>query len=140
MIEIQNLTKTYPGGVQALRRVNLTIASMGMFGLLGVNGAGKTTLIRILAGLLKKDGGRICVFGHELDNSTDKQVIKAMLGYLPQEFGLYPNLTVREFLDYIAILKGITQQAERRLQVERQIERLTWVQSPTGLRKHYLAG
>lgn len=124
MISVQNLSKTYPGGVQALRSVNLTVPPVGMFGLLGVNGAGKTTLMRILAGLLKSDGGSAVVMGHNLATAAGKQALKAILGYLPQEFGLYPHLTVTEFLDYVAILKGITQPAERRRQVAQQIDRL----------------
>jgi ABC-2 type transport system ATP-binding protein len=123
MIDIQNLTKTYRGGVYALRGINLTIGN-GMFGLLGRNGAGKTTLMRILAGLMNPTSGSVNVFGHDLSTSRGKQDAKGILGYLPQELGLYPNLTAVEFLDYIAILKGINDPIERRKQIDELIERV----------------
>lgn len=123
MIEIQNLDKTYKGNVRALRDVNLTIGA-NMFGLLGANGAGKTTLMRIIAGLLRPTHGRVCVFGHDLSAAKEKQATKAFLGYLPQELGLYPALTAREFLDYVAILKGITDQTKRRRQIESALEKV----------------
>jgi ABC-type multidrug transport system ATPase subunit len=116
MIEITNLTKHYGGAVQALREVDLQIGP-GMFGLVGPNGAGKTTLMRILAGLLTPSGGQVRVFGHDLGTTGGKQAVKAVLGYLPQELGLYPNLTGREFLDYVAVLKGATNGAARRAQI-----------------------
>src|SRR5512143_1314073 len=117
MIEITNLTKSYKGNVQALSGVDLTIEG-GMFGLVGPNGAGKTSLMRILAGLLRPSGGTARVFGQDVTTTQGKQTIKALLGYLPQELGLYPNLTAREFLDYIAILKGVTDGAIRRKQIQ----------------------
>src|SRR6185436_8265317 len=92
---------------QALRGIDLELSGSGMFGLLGVNGAGKTTLMRILAGLLTPTGGTVQVFGNDMNTAQGKQATKALLGYLPQELGLYPNLSAREFLDYIGILKGI---------------------------------
>lgn len=115
-IEIENLGKTYKGGVQALQDVNLTIET-GMFGLLGPNGAGKTTLMRILATLLKPTTGTARVAGYDVADPRDKWAVKAMLGYLPQELGLYPDLTAREFLDYIAILKRMHDSRRRREQV-----------------------
>jgi ABC-2 type transport system ATP-binding protein len=123
MIEIHNLSKTYKGKVRALDGVDLTIGT-DMFGLLGANGAGKTTLMRIVAGLLKPTGGSAHVFGHDITTARGKQAVKASLGYLPQELGLYPSLTAREFLDYIAILKGITDGALRRRQIERVLEQV----------------
>jgi ABC-2 type transport system ATP-binding protein len=117
MIEIVELTKTYAGGVQALRGLDLSIGP-GMFGLIGPNGAGKTTLMRILAGLVRPTSGTARVFGHDVTTAAGKQAAKALLGYLPQELGLYPDLTAREFLDYIAILKGVAGQAARRAQIE----------------------
>ncbi len=117
MITIQHLTKTYQGNVHALRGIDLDIQSAGMFGLLGVNGAGKTTLMRIIAGLLNPTGGEVRVFGNDMTTAQGKQATKAVLGYLPQEFGLYPTLTGREFIDYVGILKGITSRAGRRQQV-----------------------
>ncbi|NWF70851.1 MAG: ABC transporter ATP-binding protein [Chloroflexi bacterium] len=128
MIEVNNLSKTYGGGVHALRGISLTIGS-GMFGLLGPNGAGKTTFMRILAGLLRPTGGSVRVFGHDLSTAAGKQAAKAALGYLPQELGLYPNLNAREFLDYIAILKGINDARARQRQIEELLDlvRLTAV-------------
>lgn len=124
MIDIQNLTKTYKGGVRALADITLDIGGSGMFGLLGANGAGKTTLMRIIAGLLQRSSGRVSVFGHDLSTFKGKQAAKATLGYLPQELGLYPNLNALEFLDYIAILKGINHPAERRQQVATALEKV----------------
>lgn len=121
MIEIKNLTKTYSGKVQALREINLDIGP-GMFGLVGPNGAGKTTLMRIIAGLLRPTEGSVHVFGHNLQTADGKYAAKSALGYLPQELGLYPNLTGREFLDYIAILKGIIHSQQRHQQVESLLE------------------
>ncbi|HEX3052802.1 MAG TPA: ABC transporter ATP-binding protein [Aggregatilineaceae bacterium] len=123
MITITNLTKTYKGNVQALRGLSLTIDGR-MFGLLGANGAGKTTMMRIIAGLLRPTGGSVEVFGHDVTTSKGKLAIKSALGYLPQELGLYPSLTGREILDYIAILKGITDQRERRQQIGRVLEQV----------------
>jgi ABC-type multidrug transport system ATPase subunit len=95
-----------------------------MFGLLGANGAGKTTMMRIIAGLLRPTSGSVEVFGHDVTTTKGKLAIKSALGYLPQELGLYPSLTGREFLDYIAILKGITDQRERRQQIGRVLEQV----------------
>lgn len=123
MIAIKELTKVYKGNVRALAGVDLEIQPSGMFGLLGVNGAGKTTLMRILAGLLQPTSGTAHVMGHDLRTARGKQAVKALLGYLPQELGLYPNLTAREFLEYIAILKGIGRE-DRRRQIEVRLEEL----------------
>lgn len=116
MIEIAHLSKTYPGNVHALNGVSLSIG-IGMFGLLGPNGAGKTTLMRILAGLIRPTSGTVSVDGHDLGTHAGRQAAKAMLGYLPQELGLYPSLSAREFLDYLAILKGINDPRARRAQI-----------------------
>lgn len=123
MIEITALTKTYPNGVQALKGVDLNIGA-GMFGLLGPNGAGKTSLMRILAGLVRPTTGAVRVFGHEVNTPKGKQAAQAVLGYLPQELGFYPDLSAREFLDYIATLKGVADPKARRAQIA---EALTWV-------------
>jgi ABC-type multidrug transport system ATPase subunit len=123
MITVSRLTKTYAGNVRALRGVDLEIGP-GMFGLLGPNGAGKTTLMRILAGLLRPTGGTAHVFGHDLLTDPGKMAVKTLLGYLPQDLGLYPDLTGREFLDYVAILKGITNPATRRRQIDDALEKV----------------
>ena len=104
MITIQNLGKTYKGNVEALCNLDLEIPGTGMFGLLGVNGAGKTTLMRILAGLLNPTSGEVRVFDNDVTTRQGKQTVKNLLGYLPQELGLYPDLSALEFLDYIAVL------------------------------------
>src|SRR5689334_12641421 len=106
MITINQLTKTYAGNVTALRGIDLEIGP-GMFGLVGPNGAGKTTLMRILAGLVRPTSGGAQVLGHDIATAAGKQAVKAQLGYLPQDLGLYPDLNAREFLDYVAILKGL---------------------------------
>lgn len=122
MIAISGLTKRY-GNVQALRGVDLEIGS-GMFGLVGPNGAGKTSLMRILAGLLRPSSGTVTVAGHDITTGRGKQAVKEMLGYLPQELGFYPDLTAREFLDYIAILKGVSDGQARRRQIGELLERV----------------
>src|SRR5215469_9456432 len=98
-ITINNVSKIYPGKVEALHELNLTIPS-GMYGLLGPNGAGKTTLMRILAGILRPTSGQILVGPYDLSRDKDRVEMKRTLGYLPQDLGLYPNLTAFEFLDY----------------------------------------
>ena len=120
-IEIQSLTKTYNRNTRALDGIDLAIPN-GMFGLLGPNGAGKTTLMRILAGILRPTSGQI--HAGQIDGTTDagRQAIKEILGYLPQELGLYPDLTAREFLDYIGILKGLTDRKARARRVDELLE------------------
>lgn len=103
MIEISKLTKTYKRGHKALDGLDLTI-NTGMFGLLGPNGAGKTTLMRIIATLLDPSSGKVEIFGHDV--RTEKRAIRKMLGYLPQDFGIYPNLTAFEFLDYLWLISS----------------------------------
>jgi ABC-type multidrug transport system ATPase subunit len=109
-LTISNLSKTYANGVHALRNISLSIPN-GMFGLLGPNGAGKSTLIRILATLQEADSGKI--FMGDIDVLKEKEAIRKILGYLPQEFGLYPKVSAETFLDHIAYLKGITRKKER---------------------------
>lgn len=94
----------------------------GVHGLLGPNGAGKTTFMRILATLLQPSSGRISVFGHDL--IRDRQAIRALLGYLPQEFGFYPELTATESLDYLALLSGIKSAKDRAIKIRSLLERV----------------
>ncbi|MCA9931350.1 MAG: ABC transporter ATP-binding protein [Anaerolineales bacterium] len=115
MITINNLSKQYNKNIHALHSLNLEIGA-GMFGLLGPNGAGKTTLMRILAGLIRPTGGTVHIFGQDITTGTGKRLVKSRLGYLPQELGLYPDLTGAEFLDYVAILKGVSNKKERQKQ------------------------
>jgi ABC-2 type transport system ATP-binding protein len=110
-LTIHRLSKQYPNGVHALRDVSLTIAP-GMFGLLGPNGAGKSTLMRILATLQEADSGQARLGG--IDVLRDKEAVRRTLGYLPQEFGLYPRATAEEMLDHFAVLKGVVDARERR--------------------------
>ncbi len=120
MIKISSLKKTYGAGgkaVHALNGLDLEIGA-GMFGLLGPNGAGKTTLMRILAGIVNSSAGRVEVGGHDLATEKGKREVKSMLGYLPQELGLYPDLTARQFVDYMAILKGMDDPRARARRVE----------------------
>jgi len=121
MLAIKDLTKTYSSGVQALRGVSLDIQP-GMFGLLGPNGAGKTTLMKILATLLEPDSGTAEMDG--LDLITAKAETRKRLGYLPQDFGLYPTLTAAQMLNYFAKLKGVTDKKERRSLVDALLERV----------------
>ena len=111
MLRIQNLSKTYPNGVKALQDVTLTIPT-GMFGLLGPNGAGKSTLMRTIATLQEADSGSVTL-GH-IDVLRQKDHVRRVLGYLPQEFGVYPRITAEALLDHFAILKGIQNRKERR--------------------------
>lgn len=110
-LTISNLSKTYPNGTEALKNVNLEI-STGMFGLLGPNGAGKSTLMRIIATLQEADEGSV-KFG-EIDIINQKNEIRKILGYLPQEFGVYPKMTAEEMLDHFALLKGVANTNERK--------------------------
>lgn len=110
-LKIQNLSKTYENGVEALKNIDLTI-STGMFGLLGPNGAGKSTLMRTIATLQAPDQGSIMM--GDLNVLEQKQEVRKILGYLPQEFGLYPSITAEDMLNHFAILKGIGDQQERR--------------------------
>src|SRR3954463_14548990 len=102
-LQIRGISKTYANGVHALRDVSLTIGP-GMFGLLGPNGAGKSTLMRILATLQDADAGTVTLDG--IDVLRQKEEVRKRLGYLPQEFGLYPRVPAIDLLDHLAALKG----------------------------------
>jgi ABC-type multidrug transport system ATPase subunit len=121
MITISRLTKTYGKKVYALRGVDLEIGA-GMFGLVGPNGAGKTTLMRILAGILRPTSGKVSILGQDPTTTRGKLAIKSILGYLPQELGLYPDLTVVEFLEYVSLLKGVADKFERQKQLAEVLE------------------
>jgi len=114
-LRIRDVSKTYPNGVQALKQVNLTIPC-GMYGLLGPNGAGKSTLMRILATLQEPDEGSIRL--GDLDVLNQKDELRRALGYLPQEFGVYPKVSAEDLLDHFALLKGIAGRRARREVVE----------------------
>jgi len=120
-LKISGLTKTYKNGVKALDNVNLEIGK-GMFGLLGPNGAGKSSLMRTIATLQSPNEGSITF--NDINILEDKNGLRKVLGYLPQEFGVYPNMSAESLLDYFAQLKGITKKAERK-KIIREVLELT---------------
>ena len=138
-IMTQTLNKVYHGGVYALNNVDLTIPP-GMFGLLGPNGAGKTTLIRILAGIVRPTSGTIRIGAHDGDTERGRTAVKRMLGYLPQDFGVYPDLNAREFLDYIAIFKGLRDRTLRHKRIEALLEIVSLTQVANRKLKTYSGG
>ncbi|MDP3518715.1 MAG: ABC transporter ATP-binding protein [Pseudohongiella sp.] len=115
MLSIKGLSKTYKNGVRALNNITLDIPT-GMFGLLGPNGAGKSSLMRTLATLQEADSGT--AFLDEINILEDKDSLRKVLGYLPQDFGSYPKMTPLDMLDHFAILKGVSNKAERREMVD----------------------
>ncbi len=119
-LSIRNISKTYPNGVRALDDVTLTIPP-GMFGLLGPNGAGKSTLMRMIATLQDPDAGSIHLTGPEgtpLDVLRQKDEVRKTLGYLPQEFGVYPKVSAEDLLEHFALLEGVGDRGERKQVVE----------------------
>lgn len=118
-LQISNLTKTYSNGVKALDNLNLEIGT-GMFGLLGPNGAGKSSLMRTIATLQKPDSGSISF--DEINVLEDQNALRKVLGYLPQEFGVYPNMSAERLLDYFAQLKGISSSSDRKAIVKEVLE------------------
>ena len=118
-LRIQDLCKTYPNGVKAIDSLNLKIGK-GMFGLLGPNGAGKSSLMRTIATLQDPDTGSI-LFG-EIDVLKDPMSLRKILGYLPQDFGVYPKMNAEELLDYFATLKGVSSKKERNIIVDYVLE------------------
>jgi len=118
---IEGLSKTYGNGVKALDNVSLNIPK-GMIGLLGPNGAGKSTLMRILATLQEADAGTVRL--GDIDVLKQKEEVRQTLGYLPQEFGVYPKVSAYEMLDHIALLKGVTVKRERKALVEALLHRV----------------
>jgi ABC-2 type transport system ATP-binding protein len=119
-LKIQGLSKTYPNGVKALDNVSLTIPC-GMYGLLGPNGAGKSTLMRTLATLQEPDSGSVML--GEIDGLRQKDDVRKRLGYLPQDFGVYPRISAQDMLSHIALLKGIVNGKERKEIVEAMLKR-----------------
>ena len=119
-LRIEGLSKRYPNGVQALHDVSLTIPT-GMFGLLGPNGAGKSTLMRTIATLQEADSGRVTL--GSIDVLRQKDLVRRALGYLPQEFGVYPRISAEGMLDHFAILKGIQDRKERKEVVAALLQR-----------------
>ncbi|WP_339658423.1 ABC transporter ATP-binding protein [Flavobacterium frigidarium] len=118
-LKITNLSKTYKNGVKALDNLNLEIGT-GMFGLLGPNGAGKSSLMRTIATLQKPDSGSIEFDGTDI--LQDQMSLRKVLGYLPQEFGVYPNMSAESLLDYFAQLKGISSKKERQEIIKQVLE------------------
>src|SRR6202453_3363145 len=114
-LTITGLSKTYPNGVQALKNISLTIGNH-MFGLLGPNGAGKSTLMRTIATLQEPDSGSIYL--DDINVVKDKNAVRQILGYLPQEFGVYPKISALDLLSHLAVMKGITNPGERKEMVE----------------------
>lgn len=132
-LRIENLSKTYQNGVKALDNVSLTIPA-GMYGLLGPNGAGKSTLMRTLATLQEPDSGRAAL--GDIDLLKQKDEARRRLGYLPQEFGVYPRTSAQNMLNYIALLKGFSQAKERKEVVGWMLKRVNLYDD----RKRTLAG
>ena len=133
MLDIQHLTHTYPNGVRALDDVSLQIPA-GMFGLLGPNGAGKSSLMRCLATLQVPSAGSIRFA--DIDVLADPDALRRTLGYLPQDFGVYPRVTALDMLDHLAVLKGLANRAQRRETVDALLHQVNlW-----DVRKKALAG
>jgi ABC-2 type transport system ATP-binding protein len=132
-LTIKNLSKTYPNGVKALQNISLEIPT-GMFGLLGPNGAGKSTLMRTISTLQDADEGSIYL--NDLDVLKQKNNLRKVLGYLPQQFGLYPKMSAEVLLNQFAILKGITNSKERKNIVEILLQKTNLYD----VRKQHLGG
>src|SRR5947207_4407636 len=132
-LHISKLSKTYKGGVKALHNVSLTIPR-GMYGLLGPNGGGKSTLMRTLATLQEPDSGS--AYLDEIDVLKQKDEVRRRLGYLPQEFGVYPRISAQDMLSHLALLKGITNSRERKDIVSAMLQRCNLYQ----VRKKALTG
>ena len=133
MLELKNVTHVYPNGTRALDDVSLAIPK-GMFGLLGPNGAGKSTLMRTVATLQTPTSGEIR-FG-EIDVLTEPEKLREKLGYLPQDFGVYPRVSAYDMLEHMAVLKGVASKAERKATVETLLEQTNlW-----NVRKKAIAG
>jgi ABC-type multidrug transport system ATPase subunit len=124
-LTIENLTKTYPNGVKALNGINLEITN-GMFGLLGANGAGKSSLMRTIASLQEPSSGTIVFNNSNVVQNPDE--IRKSLGYLPQEFGVYPKISAEKLLNHLAVLKGILNRKDRKEQVSSLLQQVNLYQ------------
>jgi len=120
-LRIEGLSKTYANGVKALDRVSLSVPR-GMYGLLGQNGAGKSTLMRTIATLQDADSGSVLL--GDLNVLVDKDAVRQRLGYLPQDFGVYPRINAVDMLSHLALLKGITKASERKALVDSMLQRV----------------
>lgn len=137
MLTIRDLTKTYANGVRALNGISLDIPR-GMFGLLGPNGAGKSSLMRTLATLQEADAGSATLEtdGRRIDVLREKDAVRRLLGYLPQDFGVYPKVSALDLLDHFAVLKGLGERKQRREAIEGLLHQVNlW-----NVRKHKLGG
>ena len=136
-LKIKNLTKTYPNGVKALNNISLKIEN-GMFGLLGPNGAGKSTLMKTIVGLQQPNNGSV-LFNEEdiVENST---FIKKQLGYLPQDFGVYQNISAYELLNHLAILKGLNDKGTRKEQILALLEKTNLLEQKNKAVSSYSGG
>ncbi len=137
-ILIEHVSKRY-GSHEALQDIDLHI-EQGMFGLLGPNGAGKTTLLRILATLLRPTNGRVVIDSFDLSQAAHRKAARAHLGYLPQELGLYPDLTGHEFLDYMGLLKRLYDRSARRRQIAALLDIVSLAGSANRTIKTYSGG
>ena len=124
-LKIHNLSKTYPNGVRALNDINLEITN-GMFGLLGANGAGKSSLMRTIASLQEPTSGSISFNGSDIIKEPEN--IRKYLGYLPQEFGVYPKISAEKLLDHLAVLKGILDTKQRKEHVTALLQQVNLYQ------------
>jgi len=138
-IEIGGLHKVYRGGVHALDTVDMNIPG-GMFGLLGPNGAGKTTLMRIMAGILRPTSGDLYIGEYDCNTEHGRTAVKRIQGYLPQDLGVYSDLSAREFLDYIGILKGMDDRKARQHRVNELLEIVSLTSAANRKLKTYSGG
>ncbi|WP_028593589.1 ABC transporter ATP-binding protein [Paenibacillus assamensis] len=137
MIELKGVTKQYKGNIAVVSNIDVTIEH-GMFGLLGPNGAGKSTLLRMLATLQKPTTGTICVNGMTMENDAHR--IRGVIGYLPQSFQAQPLMTGREFLDYVALMKGFSHTATRKRMVDKMLEEVNLTAKAKDKIKTYSGG
>ena len=133
-VTISGLSKTYPNGVQALKNVSLTVGN-NMFGLLGPNGAGKSTLMRIVATLQDPDSG-ICA-PRRSRRARKKNEVRKILGYLPQEFGVYPKISALDMLNHLAVMKGVTSSKERKEMIDALLQQTNLWEARKKVAQHF---